>query len=243
MQPTDGPSVRPERTPAAADETIETGRLPDDAYTPLPPGTVYHPVVPAHVVLPESTPRSVLWGLLFCVRSVASAYSPQRSPVIARRGSRLESWPASLARIYAGAHTSRLIITVIVAFRSVVAAIFNLTRVTSLALTRILCDVFSAPPGALGVCLPDPATRIRARDPGRILNPSTAITEVLVHREGGRPSRLLLSVTASQLLRFLRPTCNVWKKIFDSLLPGGRALAERARSRAIHAELVHPRPG
>ena len=51
-------------------------QLPANAYTPLPPGTVYQPPVAASEKLAELTPRSVGWGVFLCVVfTVASAYS------------------------------------------------------------------------------------------------------------------------------------------------------------------------
>src|ERR1035441_3284418 len=51
-------------------------QLPANAYTPLPPGTVYSPPVAASEKLAELTPRSVGWGVFLCVVfTVASAYS------------------------------------------------------------------------------------------------------------------------------------------------------------------------
>ena len=51
-------------------------RLPENAYTPLPPGVAYQPVVPASKAPPELTARSIWWGLFLCVVfTVASAYS------------------------------------------------------------------------------------------------------------------------------------------------------------------------
>jgi uncharacterized oligopeptide transporter (OPT) family protein len=50
--------------------------LPENAYTPLEPGTQYEPVVPASARLPELTWRSVGWGVFLClVFTIASAYS------------------------------------------------------------------------------------------------------------------------------------------------------------------------
>jgi len=48
-------------------ESIETGTLPENAYTELKPGEVYKPIVPASATLPEVTLRSVLWGTFLCV--------------------------------------------------------------------------------------------------------------------------------------------------------------------------------
>ena len=51
-------------------------RLPANAYGRLTPGEPYIPVVPATSAPPESTWRSVAWGLFLCVIfTVASAYS------------------------------------------------------------------------------------------------------------------------------------------------------------------------
>src|SRR5450759_910397 len=51
-------------------------QLPANAYTPLPPGTVYQPPVAASENLAELTPRSIGWGVFLCVVfTVASAYS------------------------------------------------------------------------------------------------------------------------------------------------------------------------
>ena len=49
--------------------------LPDNAYTPLQPGEVYRPVVPAGSRIPEVTLRSLLYGvILTMVFAAAAAY-------------------------------------------------------------------------------------------------------------------------------------------------------------------------
>jgi len=45
----------------------ETKSLPESAYRPLDPGESYAPIVPAESKQPELTPRSILWGVAFCV--------------------------------------------------------------------------------------------------------------------------------------------------------------------------------
>ena len=67
----------PERNnPATSTGGHESVRLPANAYTPLAAGEDYRPIVPAGSAPPESTWRSILWGLLLCVVfTVASAYS------------------------------------------------------------------------------------------------------------------------------------------------------------------------
>src|SRR5256885_13004601 len=54
----------------------DTRSLPENAYTALPPGETYRPIVPPQAKLPEATGRAVVWGLFLCVIfTVASAYS------------------------------------------------------------------------------------------------------------------------------------------------------------------------
>ena len=49
--------------------------LPENAYRPLNDGEEYTPIVPADKPLPEITPWSLLWGLLFsAIFSMAAAY-------------------------------------------------------------------------------------------------------------------------------------------------------------------------
>src|SRR5450759_5645119 len=63
-------------TPGGPMATSAPKQLPANAYTPLPPGTVYQPPVAASENLAELTPRSIGWGLFLCVVfTVASAYS------------------------------------------------------------------------------------------------------------------------------------------------------------------------
>ena len=49
--------------------------LPENAYRKLRPGEEYIPVVPANRIVPELTPYSLTWGLVFAVIfSAAAAY-------------------------------------------------------------------------------------------------------------------------------------------------------------------------
>jgi len=56
--------------------TLDTSVLPENAYSRIPPGEHYRPIVPAGIAMPEATLRSVGWGLALCVVfTLASAYS------------------------------------------------------------------------------------------------------------------------------------------------------------------------
>ena len=81
--------------------STDTSHLPENAYTPLPPGTAYQPVVPAGTILPELTLRSVAWGLLLCiVFTVASAYSGLKVGQVMEAAIPISILAIGLARLY-----------------------------------------------------------------------------------------------------------------------------------------------
>ena len=79
----------------------EASALPENAYTPLEPGAVYQPMIPAKTVLPEITWRSVLWGVFFCIIfTVASAYSGLKVGQVMEAAIPISILAIGLARIY-----------------------------------------------------------------------------------------------------------------------------------------------
>src|SRR5512138_2905512 len=77
-------------------------RLPENAYTPLPPGGAYVPSVPASASEPELTFRSVAWGIFLCVVfSVASAYSGLKVGQVMEAAIPISILAIGLARVYA----------------------------------------------------------------------------------------------------------------------------------------------
>ncbi|MGA2328289.1 MAG: oligopeptide transporter, OPT family [Bryobacteraceae bacterium] len=222
-------------------ETPETKSLPQDAYTPLAPGAVYKPIVPAGAILPELTWRSVGWGVLLCiVFSVASAYSGLKVGQVMEAAIPISILAIGLARVYP--RRSSLLENVIItsiggAAGSVAAgAIFTLPALYILKLdphplqTIFICVAG----GCLGVLFLIPLRRYFVRDMhGQFPYPeATAITEVLVTGEkGGSQARLLLQATAiSGVYDFFVSTFQVWKEKVDlQFLPAMRALTERGR--------------
>ena len=87
---------------AAAQTLPEAAKLlPENAYTPLPPGTVYQPVVPAPAAVPELTARSIGWGLVLCVVfTVASAYSGLKVGQVMEAAIPISILAIGLARLY-----------------------------------------------------------------------------------------------------------------------------------------------
>ena len=128
-------------------------RLPEDAYTPLPPGTEYQPPVPAAAAVPELTARSVGWGLLFCVIfTVASAYSGLKVGQVMEAAIPISILAIGLARLYPRRSTllENVIITGIggVSGSVVAGAVFTLPALYLLKLDPhpVQCSFLPSPP-------------------------------------------------------------------------------------------------
>jgi putative OPT family oligopeptide transporter len=219
----------------------ETRSLPENAYRPLEPGETYKPVVPAEARLPETTFRSVLWGVFLCVVfTVASAYSGLKVGQVMEAAIPISILAIGLARVYRRRSTllENVIITGIGgASGAVVAgAIFTLPALYILKLdphptqTVFICLAG----GCLGVLFLIPLRRYFVSDMhGQFPYPeATAITEVLVTGEkGGSQARLLLQATAiAGVYDFLVTTFQVWKEFVDfRFVPVFQALTTKAR--------------
>ena len=184
-------------------DASESKSLPDNAYRPLGPGETYQPVVPASANLPETTWRSVLWGLFLCaIFTAASAYSGLKVGQVMEAAIPISILAIGLARVYARRSSllENVIITGIggVSGAVVAGAIFTLPALYILKLdphpwqTIFICLAG----GCLGVLFLIPLRRYFVRDMhGQFPYPeATAITEVLVTGEkGGSQAKLLLA--------------------------------------------------
>ncbi len=220
---------------------LDTSALPANAYERLPPGERYRPVVPPEVRMPESTLRSVSWGLLLCVLfTVASAYSGLKVGQVMEAAIPISILAIGLARVYARRSTllENVIITGIggTSGAVVAGAIFTLPALYILELdphpvqTVFICLAG----GCLGMLFLIPLRRYFVREThGEFPYPeATAITEVLVTGEkGGSQARLLLSATGiAGVYDFFVTTFQVWKEYLDfRFVPAVKDLAERAR--------------
>src|SRR5450631_3215965 len=220
---------------------IDTKSLPESAYRHLKPDESYPPLVPASEKPPELTPRSILWGISFCVIfTVASAYSGLKVGQVMEAAIPISILTIGLARVYK--RRSSLLENVIVtgiggAAGGVVAgAIFTLPALYILNLdphpvqTIFICLAG----GCLGVLFLIPLRRYFVREMhGQLPFPeATAITEVLVTGEqGGSQAKLLLQATAiAGVYDFFVTTFHVWKETLDfQFVPAVKALSERAR--------------
>src|SRR5579871_2819048 len=216
-------------------------RLPGNAYTTLPPGVEYHPVVPPSAALPELTGRSVTWGLFLCVIfTVASAYSGLKVGQVMEAAIPISILAIGLARLYPRRSSvlENVIITGIggLAGSIVAGAIFTLPALYILKLdphpvqTIFICLAG----GCLGILFLIPLRRYFVREMhGLFPYPeATAITEVLVTGEkGGSQAKLLLQATAlAGVYDFFVTTFHVWKEYVDfQFVPLMRSVSERAR--------------
>ena len=220
---------------------IDTKSLSENAYQPLKPGESYQPIVPAEAKVPELTPRSILWGVVFCaIFTVASAYSGLKVGQVMEAAIPISILTIGLARIYR--RRSSLLENVIItgiggAAGGVVAgAIFTLPALYILHLdphpvqTIFICLAG----GCLGVLFLIPLRRYFVREMHGLLPypEATAITEVLVTGEkGGSQAKLLLQATAiAGVYDLFVTTFQVWKEYVDfQFVPVMHSLADRAR--------------
>jgi len=220
---------------------IESKSLPENAYQPLMPGESYAPIVPAESKMQELTPRSILWGVFFCVIfTVASAYSGLKVGQVMEAAIPISILAIGLARVYA--RRSSLLENVIItgiggAAGGVVAgAIFTLPALYILHLdphpiqTIFICLAG----GCLGVLFLIPLRRYFVSEMHGVLPypEATAITEVLVTGEkGGSQASLLLQATLiAGVYDFLVTTFQVWKEYVDfQFVPLMHTLADRGR--------------
>src|SRR5579862_2430540 len=218
-----------------------SNQLPENAYTPLPPGTAYEPVVPPSAALPELTARSVGWGLFLCVIfTIASAYSGLKVGQVMEAAIPISILTIGLARLYP--RRSSLLENVIVtgigglAGSIVAGAIFTLPALYILKLdphpvqTIFICLAG----GCLGILFLIPLRRYFVREMHGVLPypEATAITEVLVTGEkGGSQAKLLLQATAvSGVYDFFVTTFHVWKEYLDfQFVPAIHGMYDKAR--------------
>ncbi len=222
-------------------EATETRSLPENAYLPLAPGETYRPIVPSSESQPESTWRSVAWGVLFCVIfTAASAYSGLKVGQVMEAAIPISILAIGLGRLFKRRSTllENVIITGIGgnAGAVVAGAVFTLPALYILKLdphpwqTVFICLAG----GAMGVLFLIPLRRYFVREThGQFPFPeATAITEVLVTGEkGGSQAALLLQATGiAAVYDFFVTTFQVWKETVDlRFLPAVEGLAQKVR--------------
>ena len=219
----------------------DTKSLPENAYTPLAPGEVYAPIVPAGARQEEATVRSVGWGLFLCVVfTIASAYSGLKVGQVMEASIPISILAIGLARTFRRRSTllENVILTNIGGTSGgiVAGAIFTLPAFYILQLSPhpLQTTFILIAGGCLGVLFLIPLRRYFVREMhGEFPYPeATAITEVLVTGEkGGSQAALLLQATGiAAVYDFFVTTFQVWRETIDfQFVPAMKALADRAR--------------
>src|SRR5450631_750269 len=219
----------------------EAKSLSENAHQVLQHDECYVPIVSMEAKTPELTPRSIFWGVTFCVIfTIASAYSGLKVGQVMETAIPVSILSIGAARMYK--RRSTLLENVIITGMSgaaggvVAGAIFTLPALYILHLdphpvqTIFICLAG----GCLGVLFLIPLRRYFVREMhGKLPYPeATAIAEVLVTGEnGGSQARLLLQATAiAGVYDLFVTTFQVWKEYVDfQFVPVMHTLADRAR--------------
>jgi putative OPT family oligopeptide transporter len=224
---------------STSEPALDTSALPENAYTRMPAGETYHPIVPAGAIMREATWRSVVPGLLLCiVFTVASAYSGLKVGQVMEAAIPISILAIGLARVLGSTLLENVILTGIggTSGAVVAGAIFTLPALYILKLDpHPLQTVFIClAGGCLGVLFLIPLRRYFVREMhGEFPFPeATAITEVLVTGEkGGSQAKLLLVATGiGAAYDFFATTFHVWQEYVDFRFLGFvQKLADRAK--------------
>ena len=222
-------------------ESAETKSLPENAYLPLNEGEAYAPMVLPAEKPPETTARSIGWGLFLCfIFTVASAYSGLKVGQVMEAAIPIAILAIGLARVYRRRSSllENVIITSIggVSGAVVAGAIFTLPALYTLHLnphpvqTIFICVAG----GCLGIFFLIPLRRYFVQEMHGLLPypEATAITEVLVTGEkGGSQAKLLLQATAiSAVYDFFVTTFMVWREFVDfQFIPKMKELADKTK--------------
>ncbi|MDZ7722833.1 MAG: oligopeptide transporter, OPT family [candidate division KSB1 bacterium] len=215
--------------------------LPENAYRPLKEGEEYIPVVPADKPLPEITPWSLTWGLLFsAIFSMAAAYLGLKIGQVFEAAIPIAILAVGLSVFFKRKNTlsENVIIQSIGAASGVVVAgaIFTIPAIYILQLDAKFYQIFlsSLFGGFLGILFLIPFRKYFVQDMhGKFPFPeATATTEVLVAGEsGGDQAKILLKAMAiGGIYDFIVGTFHWWSEVFTSrAIPLLTGVADKAK--------------
>jgi len=202
----------------------EKRSLPASAYKELPPGETYTPFVPAKKIIPEATPRAILWGLgmsLFFTFSIA--YLGLKVGTVPEAAIPIAILAVGLGYAYKRRNTileNVIIQSIGSASGAIVAgAIFTIPALYILGLPADVLKIFLSTflGGCLGIFFLIPLRRyFCAEQHGKLPFPEgTATTEILVSGEsGGAQAKLLImGVAVSMVYEFLAIAVRAWNEL------------------------------
>lgn len=222
---------------------MESGRksLPSNAYTGLKAGEKYLPLVPNDAPLPEVTPYSLTWGLIYAVVfSAAAAYLGLKIGQVFEAAIPIAILAVglSVAIKKKNALSQNVIIQSIGAASGVIVAgaIFTIPGLYILGLDASFLQIFLASlfGGILGILFLIPFRRYFVKEMhGQFPFPeATATTEVLVAGEaGGQQAKILLRAAAvGGLYDFLVSGVGAWREVVTTKVFGwGQMLADKVK--------------
>lgn len=214
-------------------------KLPENAYRKLNEGEVYQPVIPAEKIVPEVTPYSLTWGLVYSVIfSMAAAYLGLKIGQVFEAAIPIAILAVGASTLFKrkNALQENVIIQSIGASSGVIVAgaIFTIPGLYILGLEATFFQIFLASliGGFLGILFLIPFRKYFVKDMhGEFPFPeATATTEVLVAGEsGGSQAKVLITAaTVGGLYDFFVSGFGLWKEVVSTQVFGwGQALADK----------------
>ena len=212
--------------------------LPENAYRELKPGEVYLPVIPANRVVPELTPYSVGFGLLFAVVfSAAAAYLGLKIGQVFEAAIPIAILAVGISSAFRkkNALLQNVIVQSIGASSGLVVAgaIFTIPGLYLLNIEASFWQIFlaSASGGILGMLFLIPFRKYFVKDMhGQFPFPeATATTEVLIAGEAGgeHAATLVIAAAIGGIYDFLISGIGLFKEVVSTRVFGwGRALSQ-----------------
>lgn len=215
--------------------------LPENAYRKLEPGEEYKPVVPEGQPLPEATPYSLFWGLLYSVVfSAAAAYLGLKIGQVFEAAIPIAILAVGFSYVTKrkNALSENVIIQSIGSTSGVVVAgaIFTIPGLYILGIEASFLQIFLASlfGGFLGILYLIPFRKYFVKDMhGEFPFPeATATTEVLVAGEaGGRQAKILVkALLIGGVYDFMVSGFGFWKEVVSTrAMEWGKALADKVK--------------
>ncbi|BBB32222.1 conserved hypothetical protein [Thermotomaculum hydrothermale] len=205
--------------------------LPENAYRPLKEGEKYIPFIPAEKIIPEVTPRSIIWGMIMAfLFTFACAYSGLKAGQVFEAAIPIAILAVGLGKMYKRENTilENVIIQSIGAGSGVVVAgaIFTLPALFMLNLNPGFLTIFFAAflGGVLGILFLIPLRRYFVADQHGILPfpEATATTEILATGEsaGDQSKTLIYSMLVGGIIDFLGESMRFWGTHFNWTMLG-----------------------
>ncbi|UCH95779.1 MAG: oligopeptide transporter, OPT family [Candidatus Aminicenantes bacterium] len=223
------------------DNSTKPKGLPENAYRKLEPGEEYMPVVPSDKPLPEATPYSVIWGMIYTVIfSLAAAYLGLKIGQVFEAAIPIAILAVGFSYMTRrkNALSENVIIQSIGSSSGVIVAgaIFTIPGLYILGIEASFIQIFLASlfGGFLGILFLIPFRKYFVKDMhGEFPFPeATATTEVLVAGEaGGKQAKILVkALIIGGIYDFMVSGFGFWREVASTRAFGwGKQLADKVK--------------